>query len=119
MKNAFTFAIAVILLTSCTAKADGFERVGYWKKDKNRVFSIYSLSNDLKAIESYAKRLPWSPGYSTAAYFFNNRGNTPDITLAQDPYQWPKKFEPYWIAVYWHNANGTESFNQITEKERG
>lgn len=107
-----TFALMTLFLAGCGVQKSKFEDVGYWKKDKARVFSVYATNLDFDAMEKFAKRKMWSENGATTVYFFNNRSKTPDVTLLENPYEWEKKYDPFWVAAYWHDATGKERFEK-------
>jgi len=92
-----------------------FEDIGYYKKNRTRIFSVYTSSVDFTKIEEYAKNKPYTSGRVTMVYFFNDKSNTPDVTFIGGEFD--KKYEKYCIAMYGKFPNGSEQFGRYPFKE--
>ena len=54
-------------------KVNDFEKVGYYAKDKFRVFSVYTTKTDGEDMIQFARKQWYSPEVGrTYVYFFNN-----------------------------------------------
>lgn len=85
----------------------------YYRKTppQYNVASYYTNSTDKEEILKYAKQaLPWNGQETIIIFFFNDRAHTPDVTISG--VNWPKKYEPYCIAIYSKMPNGSESFQE-------
>lgn len=103
--------LTLIILTGCSSR---YEQVGYNKvviqnQGCRRVFSVYAADRNFAAMKSHARSKPYTPGGVTAVLFFDKREETPDVTLIGLDY--PEHYDEHLIAVYWHCADGKETFN--------
>jgi hypothetical protein len=105
----FVFLISLFLIGNDNSN---IEQIGYWKKNNTRVFSVYTKTTDFQEMKEYGKKQMHTMGRTTTVYFFNNKEYTPDVTLLEDPYQFSKKYEPYWIATYQKYPEGKEEFTK-------
>ena len=109
MKNIFSILLVCLIIAGCDLRPP-CEDIGFWKKKGTRVYSIYTRTADFKVIKEYARKKPWTPGRITVAYFFNDRDETPDISMYKIGYQIPKRYDPYMVAKYQRLGNGKEKF---------
>lgn len=97
--------------------ADTFEKIGYWRKENTRVYSVFTPHLDWTAMSEYAKSREWDEGGTTIVYFFNSRENTPNISEMENPYEWSDKHKPYWVAIYSKYPKGPGEFIQYPAKK--
>jgi hypothetical protein len=117
-----TMLSAILTIIACTADS-GFEQVGYFKKSvgnsNNRVFSFYVRNFEDSAamwekIENHAKAQMYTQGGLTAVLYFNDRTNTPDVTLVG--LEFPQSYEKYCVAGYWKYPTGKQEFHKYPFK---
>lgn len=58
-----------------------FVDVGYWKNDRNRIFTVFAPDTNWVTMELYARKKMHTTGRVTSVFFFNDRTKTPDVTL--------------------------------------
>ena len=96
-------------------KVKEFEKVGYYAKDKFRIYSIYTPRTDGDEMIQFARKLWYSPEVGkTYVYFFNDRHYTPIVSYTGEKVD--PKYYPYWIAAYYHYEDGSEKFVQYPAK---
>ena len=94
-----------------------YQEVGYWKRDKNRVYTIYCPNIDWARMEKYAKGCMHTQGRTTSVFFFNDRAHTPNVTLLRTDYWGPvvdyiydSEASKYCVARYDKWPSGEEAF---------
>lgn len=103
---------------SSSFKSD-FELVGfYYRKTLPQlsVASYYTNSTDKEEMLEYAKKaFSWNGHETIILFFFNDRANTPDVTMSG--VNWPEQYEPYCVAMYSKAPTGLESFEEYPFKK--
>lgn len=91
-------------LCIATDENSQFEQVGYFKTKKMRGFTFYVKNPTSKSIKSFCVKMKdrYQEGKNRILkiHFFDNKANTPDVTLK---YYFPESSDKYLIADYWNN----------------
>lgn len=90
-----------------------FEEIGYYKSNKQRVYSVYvnnftGSTADFGEMFKHAQSKMYTEGGSTIVFFFNNKSNTPNVSLTGANFS--KQYEPNCVAAYWKYPNGKEDY---------
>jgi hypothetical protein len=116
-------ALVALIISACMVESD-FVQVGFYRKvtaiSTNRVYSYYVKNFEdnpemWKKMEDFAKSQPYTQRGITAVFFFNDRQNTPDVTLIG--LEFPESYEPYCVAGYWKWPTGVEDFKEYPFKK--
>jgi len=121
MKKIEVVLVLVILglASGCgQSSSSKFEQVRFWERGTVRVFAIYTETLDWEEMKSYAVKKEWSKGGTTTVYFFNDRVNTPDVRYLRPDAELPKRFEQYWVALYWRQQDGSEKFLKYPARQK-
>jgi hypothetical protein len=85
-----------------------FQQVGYFKSDKMRGFTFFVTNPNKKDIGAFCqkKKAALPSGRILKIHFFDDRANTPDVTLK---YDFPESSDAYLVADYFFNPfNGKQ-----------
>lgn len=93
------------------------QMVGYWNKDKARVFTVFTPDLNWEKMVYFGRSKPWTKGRSTTVFFFNVLAKTPDVTLWENPYAIPDDLAKNCAAIFVKDPNGQETFKQFPMKE--
>ena len=113
-----------IMMGACTPASSpsfksNFELVGFYYRKTIPQFSVasyYTNSTDKEEILEYAKKaFSWNGHETIILFFFNDRANTPDVTISG--VDWPEQYEPYCVAMYSKFPTGLESFEEYPFKK--
>jgi hypothetical protein len=84
--------------------SDQIEQVGYFKSDRLRGFTCYVKNPTKRGIKAYCEKMKKQyqglKNRILQIHFFDNRANTPDVTLK---YYFPRSSNKYLVADYTHN----------------
>ena len=85
-----------------------FQQVGYFKSDKMRGFTFFVVNPNKQDIDTFCqkKKATFPSGRILKIHFFDDRANTPDVTLK---YYFPESSDTCLVADYFFNPfNGKQ-----------
>jgi len=91
-----------------TREDEEFEQVGYFKTKGMRGFTFFVKNPNKQDIEAFCqkKKAEFPSGRLLKIHFFDDRANTPDVTLE---YYFPESSNAYLVADYFFNPfNGKQ-----------
>ena len=111
-----TLTIFIAVSVGCKQKSQAvssvihteFEQVGYFKSKGMRGFTFFVTNPNKQDIEAFCqkKKSAFPSGRVLKIHFFDDRANTPDVTLK---YYFPESSDAYLVADYFFNPfNGRQ-----------
>jgi hypothetical protein len=135
VKSLIFFLSIMTLLVACSKKDDagrvpkepdngsGFQQIGLWQRNDNRIYTIFVSDEDWSAMEEYAEGKPYKTGHTTSVLFFDNRDGTPDMTKYKGSMRdvmnriYADGETAYWIARYDRFPSGEAIFKRYPAVE--
>ena len=100
-----------------------FVDVGYWKNDRNRIFTVFAPDTNWIEMELHARKKMHTTGRITSVFFFDDITQTPDITLIKGAfvadvidYIYDSEYASHCVARYDKWPNGSSEFIKYPTK---